>query len=93
MGSFFRAQFFEITIDDLKDLKVAFKAASASSLDYLIYASINGNSAASYIAIGPLIQQACVDICNQQGWIIPFTQVTLHQAENSALAESPKDTA
>jgi hypothetical protein len=79
--------------DDLKDLKVAFKAASASSLDYLIYASINGNSAASYIAIGPLIQQACVDICNQQGWIIPFTQVTLHQAENSTPAEPPKDTA
>jgi hypothetical protein len=79
--------------DDLKDLKVAFKAASASSLDYLIYASINGNSAASYIAIGPLIQQACVDICNQQGWIIPFTQVTLHQVENSTPAEPPKDTA
>jgi polyhydroxyalkanoate synthesis regulator phasin len=79
--------------DDLKDLKVAFKAASASSLDYLIYASINGNSAASYIAIGPLIQQTCVDICNQQGWIIPFTQVTLHQAENPTPAESPKDTA
>lgn len=79
--------------DDLKDLKVTFKAASASSLDYLIYASMNGNSAAFYFAIAPLIQQSCVDICNQQGWIIPFTQVTLHQAENSTPTESPKDTA
>ena len=79
--------------DDLKDLKVTFKAASASSLDYLIYASMNANSAASYIVIGPLIQQACVDICNQQGWIIPFTQVTLHQAESSMSSESPQDIA
>jgi hypothetical protein len=66
---------------DLKDLLVEFKAANASSLDYLIYASMDGNSAASYFAIGRLIQQTCVDICNQQGWIIPFTQVTVHQAE------------
>ena len=78
--------------DDLKDLRVAFNAASASSLDYLIYASMNGNSAASYFVIERLIQQTCVDICNQQGWIIPFTQVTLHQAENSAPTESPQDT-
>ena len=78
--------------DDLKDLKVAFKAASASSLDYLIYASMDGNSAASYFAIECLVQQSCVDVCNQQGWIIPFTQVTLHQAENSTPVESPKVT-
>jgi hypothetical protein len=78
--------------DDLKDLKVAFKAASASSLDYLIYASMDGNSAASYFAIECLVQQSCVDVCNQQGWIIPFTQVTLHQAENSTPIESPKVT-
>jgi hypothetical protein len=66
---------------DLKDLLVEFKAANASSLDYLIYATMSGNSAASYFAIGRLIQQTCVDICNQEGWVIPFTQVTVHQAE------------
>jgi len=66
---------------DLKDLMVEFKAANASSLDYLIYATMGGNSAAGYFAIGRLIQQTCVDICNQQGWVIPFTQVTVHQAE------------
>ena len=65
----------------LKDLLVEFKAANASSLDYLVYASMDGNSAACYFAIGRLIQQTCVDICNQEGWVIPFTQVTVHQAE------------
>ena len=71
--------------DDLKDLKVEFKMASASSLDYLIYASMDGNSAASYFAIGRLLQQSCVDICNREGWIIPFTQLTIHQAGDQPL--------
>jgi hypothetical protein len=68
-------------------LLVEFKAANASSLDYLVYASMDGNSAASYFAIGRLIQKTCVDICNQEGWVIPFTQVTIHQAEAAATDE------
>jgi small-conductance mechanosensitive channel len=67
--------------DDLKNLVVEFKSAAASSLDYLIYATMQGSSAASYYAISRFIQQTCVDICNQEGWVIPFTQVTIHQAE------------
>jgi len=67
--------------DDLKNLVVEFKSAAASSLDYLIYATMEGTSAASYYAISRLIQQTCVDICNQEGWGIPFTQVTIHQAD------------
>ena len=82
--------------DDLKDLLVEFKAASASSLDYLIFATLDGNRAASYFAIGRLIQQSCVDICNREGWVIPFSQVTIHQAQDRplpALPEEPKTTA
>ena len=67
--------------DDLKNLVVEFKSAAASSLDYLIYATMEGSSAASYHAISRLIQQTCVNICNQEGWVIPFTQVTIHQAD------------
>ncbi len=73
--------------DDLKDLQVEFKTAAASSLDYLIYASMDGNSAASYFAIGRLIQKTCVDICNQEGWVIPFNQITVHQAQDQHLDE------
>lgn len=67
--------------DDLKDLLVEFKTAASSSLDYLIYATLQGGSASSYFTIERLIQQTCVDICNQEGWGIPFTQITLHQAD------------
>jgi len=74
--------------EDLKDLQVNLKSAAASSLDYLVYASMEGNSAASYFAIERLIQQTCIDICNQEGWVIPFTQVTIHQAE-AAFAGDP----
>ena len=69
--------------DSLKDLVVDFKEAAASSLDYLIYATLDGQSAASYFKIGRVVQQACVDICNREGWGIPFTQITLHSADES----------
>ena len=69
--------------EDLKDLLVEFKSAGASSLDYLIYATMDGRSASSYYRIGRLIQQACVDICNREGWVIPFNQITVHRAENA----------
>ena len=67
--------------DDLQGLVVEFKEAGASSLDYLVYATLAGASAASYFRIGRLIQQTCVDICNREDWVIPFTQVTVHQAD------------
>ncbi|MGB5328166.1 MAG: hypothetical protein WBO58_08090 [Gammaproteobacteria bacterium] len=66
---------------DLQNLQVSFNEASASSLDYLIYATMDGRSAGSYFAIRRLIQQTCVDICNREGWVIPFAQLTVHQAE------------
>jgi len=42
---------------------------------------MDGRSADSYFAIRRMIQQTCVDICNQEGWVIPFAQLTVHQAE------------
>jgi hypothetical protein len=67
--------------DDLKDLLVDFKEAGTNSLDYIIYATMHGSCAGSYFKISRLIQQTCVDVCNHEGWGIPFTQVTIHQAE------------
>jgi small-conductance mechanosensitive channel len=68
---------------DLQNLQVSFNEASASSLDYLIYATMDGRSAESYFAIRRMIQQTCVDICNREGWVIPFAQLTVHQAETT----------
>ena len=42
---------------------------------------VSGNLGSRYQALQRLVQKTCVDICNQHGWVIPFTQITLHQAE------------
>jgi len=70
--------------DHLQSLVVEFKAAAASSLDYLVYATFDGAAAASYFRIGRLIQQSCVKTCNREGWTIPFAQLTVHRAADGA---------
>jgi predicted nucleic acid-binding Zn-ribbon protein len=66
--------------ESLESVLVEFKEAGASSLDYLIYVKMNGNAADSYWSVGRIIQQACVNACNERGWIIPFNQITVHQS-------------
>ena len=65
---------------DIEDIIVDFKEAGASSLDYQIYMILNGRAGKAYFKAQRLIQQACVDACNREGWVIPFTQVTVHAA-------------
>jgi hypothetical protein len=61
-------------------LKIEFAAASSSSLDYEILADFGGEVASRYRYLGRLLQRLAVDSCNRHGWVIPFTQLTLHQA-------------
>lgn len=65
----------------LRDLIVEFKEAGASSLDYLIYARLSGTAAGRYFAVQRLMQQALVTLCNHEGWVIPFGQLTIHQGD------------
>jgi small-conductance mechanosensitive channel len=66
--------------DDIQDVMVEFKEAGASSLDYQIYMILKGSAAKAYYKSQRLVQQACVDACNREGWVIPFTQITVHSA-------------
>lgn len=59
---------------------VEFKEASASSLDYYVRVDFDGTSAFEIQAQARQLARFCVDICNEQGWVIPFTQLTLHVA-------------
>ena len=70
---------------DMQDILVEFSEAGASSLDYRIYLVLSGHAAPAYYKAQRLVQQACVDTCNREGWVIPFTQITVHSAELSAL--------
>ncbi|SDB40409.1 hypothetical protein SAMN05660653_01938 [Desulfonatronum thiosulfatophilum] len=67
--------------ESLESVLVDFKEAGSSSLDYLIYVMMRGSAAGSYWAVGRIIQQACVQVCNERGWVIPFNQLTVHQGE------------
>jgi hypothetical protein len=64
--------------DDIEDILVEFNEAGTSSLDYRIYIVLNGRAANAFFRAQRLVQQACVDTCNQEGWVIPFTQITVH---------------
>lgn len=66
--------------DQLNSVNVEFSSAGASSLDYAIMADFKGEAAARYEKLRRGIQRICVEVCNEQGWGIPFTQVTIHQA-------------
>ncbi|MDF1836329.1 MAG: hypothetical protein P1V35_00540 [Planctomycetota bacterium] len=67
----------------IADLRVEFIEASASSLDYAILADFHAPAGPHYQQIDRAIQRLLVDACNQEGWEIPFTQITLHQAASA----------
>lgn len=67
--------------DAVRSIQTEFSSASASSLDFTVLADFDGSVAHRYNALQRKIQGVCVDVCNQNGWVIPFTQVTVHQAE------------
>lgn len=66
--------------DAVKSINVEFASAGASSLDYSVLADFHGTVAHRYNAIQRKIQSVCVDVCNEQGWGIPFAQITVHRA-------------
>lgn len=59
---------------------VEFRQAGASSLDVEVLADFAGTAGDKYYELQRAIQQICVDACNKYGWVIPFTQLTLHMA-------------
>ncbi len=69
-----------VPAETIQAIEVAFMNAGASSLDYEIQADFAGSAAREYEKIQFGIARILVDICNDEGWVIPFTQVTLHQA-------------
>jgi hypothetical protein len=66
--------------EHIKAIAVHFQSAAASSLDYEIHVDVAGDAARQAPLIRSSIQRILVDACNDNGWEIPFTQITLHQA-------------
>ena len=66
--------------EHLNSVSVEFALAGSSSLDYVVIADFKGEAADRHDKLERAIQRICVDVCNEQSWVIPFTQVTMHQA-------------
>lgn len=65
----------------LRELRVEFELANASSLDLAIIATFTGAVAGNYLETRRLIQRLAVDACNSCGWVIPFNQLAIHMVE------------
>ncbi len=66
--------------DLVRSVKVEFKTAAASSLDYAILADFSGEAAQKYAALERMIQQACLEAANERDLDIPFPQMVVHRA-------------
>jgi hypothetical protein len=72
--------------DKLLNLRIEFECANTSSLDIVVIADFDGSVADLYNRLRRAIQRWCVEACTENGWEIPFTQLTLHQVENPVQA-------
>ena len=57
-----------------------FRINSVFGIDSEVLADFSGEVAPKYSQLHRAIQRICVNVCNKQSWIIPFTQITVHQA-------------
>ncbi|MEW8693701.1 MAG: hypothetical protein AB2535_21930, partial [Candidatus Thiodiazotropha endolucinida] len=63
--------------EHLLNLQVEFSQANSSSLDITVIADFSGELGDLYNRLRRAIQRWCVDACTENGWEIPFPQMTL----------------
>ncbi len=64
---------------NLKNLRVEFSEAGASSLDLVVIVDFDGAMAPLYNRMIRAIQRWCVDAATLNNWEIPFPQLTVHK--------------
>jgi len=72
--------------EEIQVVRVDFKEAGASSLDFLVIGSFAGSVAGDYFSLGRLLQRYAVESCQKHGWSIPFPQMVVHRAEGDVAA-------
>ena len=64
--------------DDIQNIRVEFESAADSSLNLVVIADFKGSVADIYMRLRRAIQRWSVDACSENGWDIPFPQLTVH---------------
>lgn len=67
--------------DSVQNISVEFESAADSSLNIVVIADFKGDVADIYNRLRRSIQRWCVDACTENGWEIPFPQLTVHKEE------------
>jgi hypothetical protein len=75
-----QAELTESSSGALRKVAVELSAAASSSLDYTVLADFEGRSAPLHDQLQRAIPRILVDLCSERGWVIPFSQLTLHGA-------------
>jgi len=65
--------------DDVQNIRVEFESAADSSLNLVVIADFKGSVADIYMRLRRAIQRWSVDACTENGWDIPFPQLTVHK--------------
>ncbi|MFP4168872.1 MAG: hypothetical protein ACLFSY_08530 [Desulfonatronovibrionaceae bacterium] len=66
--------------DDLLNLRVEFSSAGSSALNLIMIVDFHGRRAELYGRLNRCLQRLAVEACNTYNWGIPFTQITIHKA-------------
>ncbi len=66
--------------EHLRNVEVDLLEAAASSINYDIDVDVSGEAAPHYETLERALTKLLIEACNANGWSIPFTQITLHQA-------------
>ena len=64
--------------EDIQNIRVEFESAADSSLNLVVIADFKGSVADIYTRLRRAIQRWCVDACTENGWEIPYPQLTVH---------------
>lgn len=65
-----------------RSFNLSFSKADSSSLNYVAIVGFDGKAAEYFLQIPRDIQRLAVDSCNRHGWVIPFTQITVHNTNS-----------
>ena len=79
---------------DLLGVRVEFTEARRESLDFVILVEFGGKAARHYDRLTRMLPRIALEACNEQGWVIPFPQLTFYdgvteEGEDEPTAEVP----
>ena len=74
----------EVGHESIESVRVELKEAGDSSIDFHVRADFKGELASRYRRLHRSLARLCVEACNENGWVIPFPQLVVHQSTDTA---------